>query len=158
MVSGKWTSRIPKHTELPKPFTSGISRTTALWPSSLNLLLRPSLGIILSVSRLTLQCLIRLKWRSRRLRRRTAYQMFLTSDIYLEYVRTGCENPSHVNPNGLGSLKLVCGYLPTLNEEEEWSCNDFKAKALATVVGLSAKALRSPPSLLAVETLEKGYR
>ncbi|KAF4115431.1 axin-2 [Onychostoma macrolepis] len=87
-----------------------------------------------------------------------AYQMFLTSDIYLEYVRTGCENPSHVNPNGLGSLKLVCGYLPTLNEEEEWSCNDFKAKALATVVGLSAKALRSPPSLRAVEALEKGYR
>lgn len=87
-----------------------------------------------------------------------AYQMFLTSDIYLEYVRTGCENPSHVNPNGLGSLKLVCGYLPTLNEEEEWSCNDFKAKALATVVGLSANALRSPPSLRAVEALEKGYR
>ncbi|XP_073699387.1 axin-2 [Garra rufa] len=87
-----------------------------------------------------------------------AYQMFLTSDIYLEYVRTGCENPSHVNPNGLGGLKLVCGYLPTLNEEEEWSCNDFKAKALATVVGLSAKALRSPPSLRAVEALEKGYR
>uniref|UniRef100_A0A8C2G133 Axin 2 (conductin, axil) n=1 Tax=Cyprinus carpio TaxID=7962 RepID=A0A8C2G133_CYPCA len=75
-----------------------------------------------------------------------AYQMFLTSDIYLEYVRTGCENASHMNPNGLGGLKLVCGYLPTLNEEEEWSCNDFKAKALATVVGLSAKALRSPPS------------
>ncbi|XP_056105935.1 axin-2 [Rhinichthys klamathensis goyatoka] len=89
-----------------------------------------------------------------------AYQMFLTSDIYLEYVRTGCENPSHVNPNGLGGLKLVCGYLPmpTLNEEEEWSCNDFKAKALATVVGLSAKALRSPPSLLAAEALEKSYR
>uniref|UniRef100_A0A8C1I0S8 Axin 2 (conductin, axil) n=1 Tax=Cyprinus carpio carpio TaxID=630221 RepID=A0A8C1I0S8_CYPCA len=87
-----------------------------------------------------------------------AYQMFLTSDIYLEYVRTGCENASHMNPNGLGGLKLVCGYLPTLNEEEEWSCNDFKAKALATVVGLSAKALRSPPSLRAVEALEKGYR
>uniref|UniRef100_A0A673IKU6 Axin-2-like n=1 Tax=Sinocyclocheilus rhinocerous TaxID=307959 RepID=A0A673IKU6_9TELE len=87
-----------------------------------------------------------------------AYQMFLTSDIYLEYVRTGCENGSHMNPNGLGGLKLVCGYLPTLNEEEEWSCNDFKAKALATVVGLSAKALRSPPSLRAVEALEKGYR
>ncbi|TRY93019.1 hypothetical protein DNTS_024677 [Danionella cerebrum] len=87
-----------------------------------------------------------------------AYQMFLTSDIYLEYVRSGCENPSHVNPNGLAGLKLVCGYLPTLNEEEEWSCNDFKAKALATVVGLSAKVLQSPPSLRSVEMLEKGYR
>ncbi|KAI7790209.1 axin-2 [Triplophysa rosa] len=87
-----------------------------------------------------------------------AYQMFLTSDIYLEYVRTGCENPNHVNPNGLGGLKLVCGYLPTVIEEEEWSCNDFKSKALATLVGLSAKALRSPPSLRAVDVLEKGYR
>ncbi|XP_065106021.2 axin-2 [Paramisgurnus dabryanus] len=87
-----------------------------------------------------------------------AYQMFLTSDIYLEYVRTGCENPGHVNPSGLGGLKLVCGILPTLNEEEEWSCNDFKAKSLATVMGLSAKALRSPPSLRSVEVLEKGYR
>ncbi|XP_035387334.1 axin-2 isoform X1 [Electrophorus electricus] len=86
-----------------------------------------------------------------------AYQMFLTSDLYLEYGRSGCENPTHVNPNGLASLKLVCGYLPTLNEEEEWSCNDFKAKALA-VVGLSAKALRPAPSLRAVEVVEKGYR
>ncbi|XP_071372324.1 axin-2 [Centroberyx affinis] len=83
-----------------------------------------------------------------------AYQMFLTSDIYLEYVRTGGENPSHVNPNGLGDLKVVCGYLPTLNEEEEWSC-DFKAKAL---VGLSAKALRATVSMRAVEVMEKGYR
>ncbi|XP_030646370.1 axin-2 isoform X2 [Chanos chanos] len=87
-----------------------------------------------------------------------AYQMFLTSDIYLEYVRSGCENPTHVNPNGLGSLKLVCGYLPTLNEEEEWSCNDIKAKALATVVGLSTKALRTTPSLRTMEVLDNGYR
>eukprot|EP00064_Thunnus_orientalis_P011135 superscaffoldBa00001579_g11165 len=83
-----------------------------------------------------------------------AYQMFLTSDIYLEYVRTGGENPSHVNSNGLGDLKVVCGYLPTLNEEEEWSC-DFKAKAL---VGLSAKAQRAPVSMRAVEVMERGYR
>ncbi|KAM6957298.1 axin-2 [Aplochiton taeniatus] len=83
-----------------------------------------------------------------------AYQMFLTSDIYLDYVRSGGENPSHVSPGGLGSLKLVCGYLPTLNEEEEWSC-DFKAKAL---VGLSAKALRATVSMRTVEVMEKGYR
>ncbi|XP_076843035.1 axin-2 [Brachyhypopomus gauderio] len=86
-----------------------------------------------------------------------AYQMFLTSDMYLEFGRGGCENPPHVNPNGLGSLKLVCGYLPTLNEEEEWTCNDLRAKALA-VVGLTTKALRSAPSLRTVEVLEKGYR
>lgn len=83
-----------------------------------------------------------------------AYQMFLTSDIYLEYVRTGGENPNHVNSNGLGDLKVVCGYLPTLNEEEEWSC-DFKAKAL---VELSAKAQRATVSMRAVEVMERGYR
>ncbi|KAL0993145.1 hypothetical protein UPYG_G00103810 [Umbra pygmaea] len=88
----------------------------------------------------------------------SAYQMFLTSDIYLEYVRSGGENPAHVNPNGLGSLKLVCGYLPTLNEEEEWSCNDFKAKALASVVGLSAKALRATVSMRTMEVMENGCR
>ncbi|KAG5832878.1 hypothetical protein ANANG_G00295860 [Anguilla anguilla] len=88
-----------------------------------------------------------------------AYQMFLTSDMYLEYVRAGCENPAHVSPNGLGSLKLMCGYLPTLNEEEEWSCNDFKNKALATsVVGLSAKALRATACLRTLEALDNGYR
>lgn len=83
-----------------------------------------------------------------------AYQMFLTSDIYLEYVRTGGENPSHVNSNGLADLKVVCGYLPTLNEEEEWSC-DLKAKAL---IGLSAKAQRAPVSLRAMEVMDGGFR
>ncbi|XP_042563711.1 axin-2 isoform X2 [Clupea harengus] len=87
-----------------------------------------------------------------------AYQMFLTSDIYLDYVRSGCENAAHGSPDGLGSLKLVCGYLPTLNEEEEWSCSDFKAKALASMVGLSAKALRAASSVRAVEALDRGYR
>lgn len=86
-----------------------------------------------------------------------AYQTFLQSDIYLEYVRSGGENAAHTGPDGIGSLKLVCGYLPTLNEGEEWSCNDFKAKALA-VVGLSAKAVRSAPSLRTVEVLDKGFR
>ncbi|KAE8283165.1 Axin-2 Axis inhibition protein 2 [Larimichthys crocea] len=84
-----------------------------------------------------------------------AYQMFLTSDIYLEYVRTGGENPNHVNSSSLGDLKVVCGYLPTLNEEEEWSC-DFKAKAL---LGLSAtKTQRATVSMRAVEVMDGGYR
>lgn len=83
-----------------------------------------------------------------------AYQMFLTSDVYLEYVRTGGENPNHINPNGLGDLKAVCGYLPTLNEEEEWRC-DFKAKALAR---LSLKMLKVPGSIGAMEVMEQGYR
>ncbi|XP_068574568.1 axin-2 [Cebidichthys violaceus] len=82
-----------------------------------------------------------------------AYQMFLTSDVYLEYVRTGGENPSHVNSIGLADLK-GCGYMPTLIEEEEWSC-DFKAKAL---VGLSEKAQRATVSMRAVEVMERGYR
>ncbi|XP_072320129.1 LOW QUALITY PROTEIN: axin-2-like [Eucyclogobius newberryi] len=76
-----------------------------------------------------------------------AYRMFLTSDIYLEYVRAGCENAAYVSHGGLGSLKLVCGYLPPLIEEEEWSCSDLKAKTLGAVVGLSAKTLRATATL-----------
>lgn len=87
-----------------------------------------------------------------------AYQMFLTSDIYLEYVRSGGENPAYINSNGLGSLKVVCGYLPTLNEEEEWSCADFKNKILPSVVGLSSKMLRVTANVRATETIESGYR
>lgn len=87
-----------------------------------------------------------------------AYQMFLTSDIYLEYVRSGGENPAYINSNGLGSLKVVCGYLPTLNEEEEWSCADFKNKILPSVVGLSSKTLRVTANVRATETIESGYR
>ncbi|XP_028569024.2 axin-2 [Podarcis muralis] len=87
-----------------------------------------------------------------------AYQMFLTSEIYLEYVRSGGENPAYINSNGLGSLKVDCGYLPTLNEEEEWSCADFKNKLLPSVLGLSSKALRATASVRATETVENGFR
>ncbi|XP_066876604.1 axin-2 isoform X2 [Kogia breviceps] len=87
-----------------------------------------------------------------------AYQMFLTSDIYLEYVRSGAENPACVSSGGLGSLKLVCGYLPTLNEEEEWTCADFKCKLSPAVVGLSSKTLRATVGVRSTETVENGYR
>ncbi|XP_023262669.1 axin-2-like [Seriola lalandi dorsalis] len=88
-----------------------------------------------------------------------AYQMFLTSDIYLEYVRTGCENAAYMNHSGLGSLKLMCGYLPPLMEEEEWSCNDLKAKTLGSVVGLSSKTLRATATIrTATEVLENSCR
>ncbi|XP_026216765.1 axin-1 isoform X1 [Anabas testudineus] len=52
------------------------------------------------------------------------YPLFLKSDIYLEYTRTGGESPklysdqSSVSGNG----KALSGYLPTLNEDEEWRC------------------------------------
>lgn len=88
-----------------------------------------------------------------------SYQMFLTSDIYLEFVRAGCENAAYVNHSGLGSLKLMCGYLPPLIEEEEWSCNDLKAKTLGTVVGLSSKNLRATATLrTAADMLENSCR
>uniref|UniRef100_A0A8D1SC83 Axin 2 n=1 Tax=Sus scrofa TaxID=9823 RepID=A0A8D1SC83_PIG len=87
-----------------------------------------------------------------------AYQMFLTSDIYLEYVRSGGENTAYMSNGGLGSLKLVCGYLPTLNEEEEWTCADFKCKLSPTVVGLSSKTLRATANVRSTETVENGYR
>ncbi|XP_064225527.1 axin-2 isoform X2 [Aotus nancymaae] len=87
-----------------------------------------------------------------------AYQMFLTSDIYLEYVRSGGENTAYISNGGLGSLKVVCGYLPTLNEEEEWTCADFKCKLSPTVVGLSSKTLRATASVRSTETVDSGYR
>lgn len=52
------------------------------------------------------------------------YPLFLKSDIYLEYTQTG-ESPklysdqSSVSGNGKG----LSGYLPTLNEDEEWRCD-----------------------------------
>ncbi|XP_063312187.1 axin-2 isoform X1 [Pelobates fuscus] len=84
-----------------------------------------------------------------------AYQMFLTSDIYLEYVRTGGENTAYFSNIGPGSLKVDSGYLPTLNEEEEWNCVDLKHKSL---VGLSSKSLRATTSSRAKETVDIAYR
>lgn len=87
-----------------------------------------------------------------------AYQMFLTSDIYLEYVRSGGENPAYSHSAELGRLKVVCGYLPTLNEEEEWSCVELRNKSLPSALGLSSKALRATADLRAAEALENGCR
>uniref|UniRef100_A0A3Q4GQ85 Axin-1 n=1 Tax=Neolamprologus brichardi TaxID=32507 RepID=A0A3Q4GQ85_NEOBR len=51
------------------------------------------------------------------------YPLFLKSDLYLEYTRTGGEspkpNPSDQSPSS-GPAKPVSGYLPTLAEDEEW--------------------------------------
>uniref|UniRef100_A0A8C5DA83 Axin-1 n=1 Tax=Gouania willdenowi TaxID=441366 RepID=A0A8C5DA83_GOUWI len=51
------------------------------------------------------------------------YPLFLKSDLYLEYTRTGGEspkpNPSDQSPSS-GQTKTVPGYLPTLTEDEEW--------------------------------------
>nr|XP_061844033.1 axin-2-like [Nerophis lumbriciformis] len=89
----------------------------------------------------------------------SAYQMFLTSDIYHEYVRTGCENAAYMNNGALGNLKLMCGYLPPLMEEEEWGCHDLKATALASVIGLSATSLRATATIrTAAEVLENSCR
>uniref|UniRef100_UPI00398F867F axin-2-like n=1 Tax=Pristiophorus japonicus TaxID=55135 RepID=UPI00398F867F len=76
-----------------------------------------------------------------------SYQMFLTSDIYLQYVRTGGENSLFVSNSELGSIQVVCGYLPTLNEEEEWICPDLRSKNLPPGVGLTSKTLRATASV-----------
>ncbi|KAF7711232.1 axin-2-like [Silurus meridionalis] len=85
----------------------------------------------------------------------SAYRAFLTSDIYLDYVRSGGENAAcagHAHAHGgLASLELVCGYLPPLIEDKEWSCGELKAKALAAVVGLSAETLRATMTLRTAE-------
>lgn len=50
------------------------------------------------------------------------YPVFLKSDIYLEYTRTGGESPKLYGDqsSSLGNGKVPPGYLPTLNEDEEW--------------------------------------
>ncbi|XP_058536382.1 axin-1 isoform X1 [Ochotona princeps] len=52
------------------------------------------------------------------------YPSFLKSDIYLEYTRTGSESPKVCSEqsSGSGAGKGISGYLPTLNEDEEWQC------------------------------------
>ncbi|XP_077591256.1 axin-2-like isoform X2 [Stigmatopora nigra] len=84
-----------------------------------------------------------------------AYQMFLSSDVFFKFARSGGENPGHVNPNGLSDLQVMCGYLPTLNEEEEWSF-DFKSK---TANGPPPKTQRNAVvSARGLEVMERGYR
>ncbi|XP_051988480.1 axin-1 [Xyrauchen texanus] len=53
------------------------------------------------------------------------YPLFLKSDIYLEYTRTGGESPKLFNDQSSmsGNGKVLPGYLPTLNEDEEWRCD-----------------------------------
>ncbi|XP_045889552.1 axin-1 [Micropterus dolomieu] len=53
------------------------------------------------------------------------YPLFLKSDIYLEFTRTGGESPKLYSNQSCvsGSGKGLSGYLPTLNEDEEWRCD-----------------------------------
>ncbi|XP_012713449.2 axin-1 [Fundulus heteroclitus] len=53
------------------------------------------------------------------------YPLFLKSDIYLEYTRTEGESPKPCGDQSSvsGPEKGVSGYLPTLNEYEEWRCD-----------------------------------
>uniref|UniRef100_A0A8C7QF18 Axin-1 n=1 Tax=Oncorhynchus mykiss TaxID=8022 RepID=A0A8C7QF18_ONCMY len=53
------------------------------------------------------------------------YPLFLKSDIYLEYTRTGGESPKLYSDQSSvsGGGKVLPGYLPTLNEDEEWRCD-----------------------------------
>uniref|UniRef100_A0A3P8US85 Axin-1 n=1 Tax=Cynoglossus semilaevis TaxID=244447 RepID=A0A3P8US85_CYNSE len=55
------------------------------------------------------------------------YPLFLKSDLYLEYTRTGGEspkpNPSDQSPSS-GPSKPVPAYLPTLPEDDEWREDD----------------------------------
>nr|DBA19238.1 TPA: hypothetical protein GDO54_015102 [Pyxicephalus adspersus] len=53
------------------------------------------------------------------------YPVFLKSDIYLEYTTLGGESPKICSDHssGSGTGKGPAGYLPTLNEDEEWKCD-----------------------------------
>ncbi|XP_056392661.1 axin-1 [Hyla sarda] len=53
------------------------------------------------------------------------YPIFLKSDIYLEYTTIGGESPKVYSDHssGSGTGKGAPGYLPTLNEDEEWKAD-----------------------------------
>ncbi|KAL4659011.1 axin-1-like [Arapaima gigas] len=53
------------------------------------------------------------------------YPLFLKSDIYLEYTRTGGESPKIFNDQNVmsGNRKVLPQYLPTVKEDEEWGCD-----------------------------------
>lgn len=53
------------------------------------------------------------------------YPLFLKSDIYLEYTRTGGESPKPYGDQSPVSAeaKGLSHFLPTLNENEEWRCD-----------------------------------
>ncbi|KAG8508956.1 Axin-1 [Galemys pyrenaicus] len=51
------------------------------------------------------------------------YPSFLRSDVYLEYTRVGTESPELCGGPGPGLGTAVSGYLPTLTEDEEWTCD-----------------------------------
>ncbi|KAL1005152.1 hypothetical protein UPYG_G00055230 [Umbra pygmaea] len=56
------------------------------------------------------------------------YPLFLKSDLYLEYTRTGGESPKpasdHSSSSGTGPGLPEPGYLPTLTEDVEWRCRE----------------------------------
>lgn len=54
-----------------------------------------------------------------------SYPLFLKSDVYLEYTRTGGESPKpHSDRSSVsGNGKDLLGCLPTLNECDEWRCD-----------------------------------
>ncbi|XP_051940380.1 axin-1-like isoform X2 [Hippocampus zosterae] len=60
------------------------------------------------------------------------YPLFLKSDLYLEYTRTGGEspklNPSDQSPSS-APAKPAPGCLPTLTEDEEWRCGGGQREA-----------------------------
>ncbi|XP_042293866.1 axin-1 isoform X2 [Sceloporus undulatus] len=70
-----------------------------------------------------------------------SYPLFLKSDIYLEYTRTGGESPKAYGDQspGSGAGKGLPGYLPTLNEDEEWKC-DQEAEEGGGPLGLAVGA------------------
>ncbi|XP_077383835.1 axin-1 isoform X2 [Festucalex cinctus] len=52
------------------------------------------------------------------------YPLFLKSDLYLEHAQAGAESPKYADQSPLsGNTKNLAGYLPTLNEHEEWRCD-----------------------------------
>lgn len=82
-----------------------------------------SSGVIKFCTHSLFVCLFQAQIEIQSMMEENTYPLFLKSDLYLEYTRTGGEspkpNPSDQSPSS-GPAKPVPGYLPTLAEDEEW--------------------------------------
>lgn len=77
------------------------------------------------------------------------YQLFLKSDLYLQYVQTGGESPKtgSNNSSGSNSVRPMSGPLPTLVEDKELDQSDFKKPEPPSLsLSLTTSALMSTAS------------
>ncbi|XP_019722034.1 axin-1 isoform X1 [Hippocampus comes] len=92
------------------------------------------------------------------------YPLFLKSDIYLKHAQTGGESPKpYADQSPLqGHTKNLAGYLPTLNEHEEWRCDQESEEHpecdLTPSSRLTQRLLTETPSHRTAGRFQEEYR